>query len=288
MATKPGFWEYCQSAFNARPIGMFVPPNWVGLGVFGILGLVSPGFWLMGLGLELAYLGVLSTNERFQRTVTASQMGESKRQWQGKIDGLIDQLASESQRSYRALELRCRSILEQQAQSALGGAALDAQGEGLGRLLWIYLRLLLTRQSIDRIVREGESSRNESGRLDERIAELQRRLKEESPGEDLKKSLAAQLEILQQRLEKRKEAKEKLAFMDAELARIQEQVELVREQAVLTTQPETVSQRIDQITSTLGGTTQWISEQQKLYGAVEDLMAEPPPLAVGLQSKQSQ
>jgi len=113
--------------------------------------------------------------------------------------------------------------------------------------------------------------------LEERIGALQARLNE-SLSDELKKSLTGQIEILQQRLEKRREAKQKLAFLDAELMRIQEQVELVREQAVLMADPETLSQRIDQITTTLGSTTQWISDQQKIYGAVEDLMAEPPPV----------
>jgi ABC-type transporter Mla subunit MlaD len=81
-------------------------------------------------------------------------------------------------------------------------------------------------------------------------------------------------------MERRREAKEKLAFLDAELTRIQEQVELVREQAVLSTDSETLSQRIDQVTATLGSTAQWISDQQKLYGAVEDLMSEPPALKI--------
>jgi septal ring factor EnvC (AmiA/AmiB activator) len=77
---------------------------------------------------------------------------------------------------------------------------------------------------------------------------------------------------------KRREARDKLAFLESELTRIEEQVELIREQAVLAADPETVSQRIDQITTTLGGTTQWIQEQQKIYGAVEDLLIEPPPM----------
>jgi hypothetical protein len=54
------------------------------------------------------------------------------------------------------------------------------------------------------------------------------------------------------------------------LTRIQEQVELVREQAVLSADAETISQRIDQVTATLGSTSQWVSDQQKIYGAVED------------------
>jgi hypothetical protein len=51
-------------------------------------------------------------------------------------------------------------------------------------------------------------------------------------------------------------------------------VELVREQAVLAEDPQTLSQRIDQVTTTLGSTAQWVNDQQKIYGAVEDLMSE--------------
>ena len=56
---------------------------------------------------------------------------------------------------------------------------------------------------------------------------------------------------------------------------------------VLSTDPEVVSQRIDQVTTTLGGTNQWIRDQQKIYGAMEDLLAEAPPLVVPGQ-KESQ
>ena len=45
MGVRPGFWQYVKAAFNARPIGMFVPPNWIGLAAFGLLGYaVDPGF----------------------------------------------------------------------------------------------------------------------------------------------------------------------------------------------------------------------------------------------------
>jgi len=209
----------------------------------------------------------------------ASQKQRTRQQWQRKIEALIQQLGSEDQQRYRALEERCRSLLEQQYSLQGSGALLPAQGEGLGRLLWVYLRLLITRQAIRRIVRNESGSASEHAGLEERIAQLQVRLKEEM-SEELRKSLAGQIEILQQRLSRRREAGEKLAFLDAELTRIQEQVELVREQAVVSTDPETLSKRIDEVTATLGGTTQWIRDQQKIYGAVEDLMTEPPPLQI--------
>jgi hypothetical protein len=244
----------------------------------------------MGLGLELAYLGTLSTNKRFQRLVNATFDSKTRRQWQARVDQFVAQLGPEGQRRYRALEVRCRSILEQQLRTSVAPQAqgIDEQSQGLGRLLWIYLRLLLTRQAIERILRESGEGQEDLERLQLRAAELQERLKDEHLGEELRRSLTGQLDILQQRMLKRGEARDKLAFLDAELTRIQEQAELVREQAVLSTDPEAVSQRIDQITTTLGGTSEWIKEQQQIYGAVEDLLAEPPSLSVNIPVKQAQ
>ena len=284
---KPTFWDYVRSAFNARPMGMFVPPNWIGLGVFGFLGLLNPGFWIIGLGLELAYLGRLATDSRFQRLVEGERLLGERRRWQERLADLIRELPAEDQQRYRALERRCGNILEQQLRGATLAPALEEQGEGLGKLVWIYLRLLLARESIKKITQESSGSQEDAARMEERIEKLQLQLKQPAISEDLRKSLTAQCEILQQRVEKKREAVEKLAFLDAELTRIQEQVELLREQAVLSTDPEAVSQRIDQITTTLGGTSQWIRDQQKIYGAMEDLLNEPPPLVVS-SSKESQ
>jgi hypothetical protein len=274
---NPGIWDYIGKAFSARPIGMFVPPNWIGLGIFGILGVLNPGFWVIGLGLELGYLGILCTHNRFQRFVAATVQLKTQQQWQTKMDALVRQLNKEDQQRYQNLQTRCRTLLEQQLHLQTPSTAVQAQGEILGKLLWVYLRLLMTRQAITRVIRGPEGTQDETGGLEERIQSLQAQINAPLT-DDLKKSLSGQVEILQQRLEKRREGKQKLEFLDAELMRIQEQVELVREQTVLSEDPEALSQRIDQVTNTLGGTNQWIRDQQKIYGAVEDLMSEPPPL----------
>jgi DNA repair exonuclease SbcCD ATPase subunit len=276
---NPSVWDYVRKAFNARPIGMFVPPNWIGLGVFAFLGLLNPGFWIIGLGLEFGYLWTLGTNKRFQRFVGASQQLQLQKQWLTKINERIRQLDREDQEKYYSLEDRCRKILEQQTRLQEQPPGLQAEEEGLSRLLGVYLRLLVTRQAISRIIGEPNGSKDESAGLEERIASLQPKLNEQL-SDELKKSLTGQIEILQQRLARRREAKEKLAFLDAELMRIQEQVELVREQAVLSADPGALSRRIDEVTATLGGTAQWITDQQRIYGAVEDLMSDPPPLQI--------
>ena len=156
----------------------------------------------------------------------------------------------------------------------------------MGRLLWLYLRLLITRQVIERIVFDSVGGSEKGKRLEDRIRRLEKQLQGKSVGEELRRSLAGQIEILKQRLQKRTEARDKLVFLDAELTRIQEQAELIREQAILSTDPQVVSERIDQITATLDGTSQWIREQQQIYGAAEDLLAEPPPVSVRLAEKQ--
>jgi serine/threonine protein kinase len=77
-AHATGFFDYVTAAFNARPIGMFVAPNWVGLAAFGILGINNPGFWVLGAVLELGYLLTLATNRRFQTTVAAKPLTENQ------------------------------------------------------------------------------------------------------------------------------------------------------------------------------------------------------------------
>jgi hypothetical protein len=282
MRQTRGFFDYVGAAFNARPFGMFVAPNWVGLAGFGLLGLVNPGFWVLGAGVELGYLAVLSTNARFRRLIEAKATSGTDAAWQQKVAKLLAGLDERSRRRYQALAARCRAILDQQTAVGEVTHGLDAQGEGLSRLLWMYLRLLVARDTIERVLTEN------AGSIDRRVADLELQIAEPSVSEDLRRSLSSQLEILRQRQSQHGEAEKKLEFLDAELVRIQEQVELIREQAALSTDPELLSQRIDQIAATLGGTAQWIRDQQQVYGAMEDLVAEPPPLVGPMSSRESQ
>ena len=282
MPQSRGLVDYVRAAFNARPFGMFVAPNWVGVAAFGLLGLVNPGFWLLGAGLELGYLTVLSTNARFQRAIDALSQSGSDRDWQRKISELLQGLGEGDRRRYNALAARCQGVLEQQAQ--IGDVALEAQSAGLGRLLWMYLRLLVARTAIERVI--GDASRSEP--LDRRLQELEAQISSPNISDDLRRSLNSQLDILRQRIAQQADAREKIKFLDAEIVRIQEQVELIREQAALSTDPERLSERIDQIAATLGGTAQWIRDQQQVYGEMEDLLTEPPRLGSSMRIRESQ
>lgn len=277
---KPSFWSYIRAAFNARPAGMFIPPNWGLVGVFGLLGVYEPGFWLIGAGLELAYLFGLASSRRFQNLVNGQYLSEETRQRQAKFFDQVRLLIPPDRERFDALVARSRQILAQQRTLVVDKASLQAQEQGLARLQMIYLRLLLARQAILRVIRDAQTADRDRRGLQERLARLQEQLKDETLNPELRRSLASQMDILQQRLVKQTEARDRLAFVEAELTRVQEQVELIREQAGLTTDPSLVSQKIDQISATLGGTNQWISEQQRIFGAVEDLLEPPVPVVM--------
>jgi len=285
MAAKPGFFNYVTAAFNARPIGMFVAPNWIGLATFGLLGLTNPGFWVLGAGLELGYLLTLATNKRFQQTVSDVPVAASRAEWNQRIQKVLAKLEPEDRRTYDALAARCRSIIDLQLHGASEPPqGIDAQAESLGRLSWMFLRLLLARRTISSVL----GGTHNDADLQRKIAALERQQGQAGLSDELARSLSGQLEILRQRLQQRTDGDRKLAYIEAELERIQQQVELIREQAALSSDPELLSQRIDEITATLGSTGQWIRDQQKIYGAMEDLLTEPPPLAPDARARESQ
>ncbi len=299
---KPRLWDYLKAAFNARPIGMFVPPNWLMLAAFALIGFQEPGLLVVGAGVELAYLSVLATNPRFQRFVAGQQQVSSQRDVQARLQSMFQSLNDNDRRRYQRLATRCQAILEQQFGRSTDAPGYGMQSESLGKLTWMYLRLLVTRQAIYRVVstatgtptvvRMSDYPQTPPGErtedLQRRLVDLQRRLADTTLGDELRHSLEGQCELLQQRVKRRAEAEGKLAYLDAEIQRIEEQVELIREQAVLSTDPETFSHRIDEIGATLSGTADWISEQQRTLGAMDDLISEPPSLTSQTRAKVSQ
>jgi len=261
-----------KEAFSARPWGMWVPPNWVGLAAMGLAGLVEPGLWAVGAGLELGFMLFLSTNGRFQRWVDAKDTFATKKSTQQQVQSLLARLDQSDQNRYRQLEQRCQAMLTEQHD--VPAVDMQAQADGLSRLVYVYLRLLLTRAGILRVLQNGASKS-----IDMRVSEVQRQLADAGTPE-LQKSLTDQLGILGERKKRHAEGRDKLQFIEAELTRIQEQVELIREGMVMTSDPGSLSRRIDTVGETLGATTQWIKQQQELLGHTEELLGDAPPVVL--------
>jgi hypothetical protein len=254
--------RYLWQAFVLRPRGMFVPPNFALIGVFGLLGVLNPGFLLLGAGAELAYLLAVVSNPRFRAAVDRQEAAdpEADRAVIKRVAGL----SAEARRRYTDLAERCQSVLDV-ARADDHPETIAHRAEVLGSLLGLALAMLERKDTLQSLLGEGED-------FGEKLAELDRRL-EGDLSADLRRSLEAQREIVSERAQGRRAASERVEAIDSELARIEQQAELLREQTVLDEDPARVGERIDALTGTLRSTRDWLKEQRKLDGLADT--AEP-------------
>ncbi|MEI8011121.1 MAG: hypothetical protein WCI27_01380 [Candidatus Omnitrophota bacterium] len=275
--------QYVKEAFHAKCFGMFLSPAWLILAVFCFLGgVLNPGFFLIGAGVELAYLFTLVSHPRFQAYVQNKIRGQvllkEKAEWQGRVAKLIRQLDANGHCRFFELRGRCDSILDFYAtQLSLDYQIINQHSQSLNKLIWIFLQLLMTKQAVLKVM-EGSFSSQLQLKFTSDLADLDKQINRPDISEDLKKSLESQREILRLRLQTLKEAKEKLEYIDAELARIEQQVELIKEQAVMSKDSQGIANRIDLVSSSLNQTGEWIKQQEGLLGSLDDLTGSSPEI----------
>lgn len=245
------------AAFFWRPAGRYFAPNLAALLGFAALGLLHPAFWILGAILELLYLGILGTNRRF-RVAVARRLAASSHD---PIERRKASLNEEDLARFMALEARCLSFLPTNAPN-------PALSDALGHLLRAYLELLITRARILALAAESTSVRD----LQSRLRSLHDRLANPELSQELSLSLQSQATLVEQRLANWRAATDKVDLIIAELRRIEDHVELLREQELLQIDPTPASQHIDAVTEALRSTDAWIAEQQALF----DIPAETP------------
>jgi hypothetical protein len=277
---KASFTDYLGEAFRARPFGMLVPPNWIGLGAFGLLGVLNPGFWLIGAGLEAAYLLVLSHHPRFRSVVEGKLLSAEKDRGDKEMEAILKRLDPARRERFFALRTRCEEILDQQ-EIAADSSIREMQAGGLGRLLGIHVRLLITQAAIERVLNESDSDEKALGK---KLRELREELSREGLGSELRRSLEGQVAILQKRQKALEQGEERLAFTESELTRVEQQAALIRDEVRLAAAPEAIGSQIDRVSGELTKTSRWITEQQQLFGA-EDFAEET--LGVAFDTRQT-
>jgi len=256
--------RYLWAAFNARPMGMPIPPNWIALAAIGMLGwALSPGFLLVGLGLELAYLAWLSSNERF-RTLVDARARPAIDPAEGEYQGMLDGLSAQACRRQERLEVRATEILRTLERSPVMAAHVDS----VEQLVWLHLRLLAARQTIARV---ADTARSESDGLRLQQAQLRQRLEREDASVELRRSLEQQLQVIVARQAAHGDAARRIEHVDSELERIDQQVALIHEQALLSTDEESIGTSLDALAASYNEASRWLSGQRDLLGALDTL-----------------
>jgi len=260
--------SYIAAAFNARPFGMPIPPNWFALVAFGLLGvLLSPGFWLIGAGLEGLYLWMLSRHPRFRATVDAEG---GRQNWDSRYGALIATLDNLSRQSQETIEQQAREIVDLLARTG----ATESQISDVRQMAWLHLKLLAARASMVQVIASAD---REKRNLEEQEQRLIERLSKNEINDELRRSLEQQLAVIRSRRAAHADAQQRRELVEAELERLRQQVSLVREQALLATDEHSVATSLDALSASLNEANRWLKDQRELFAGLDDLTDEAPP-----------
>ncbi len=266
MSEQP---SYVTAAFNARPFGMPVPPNWFALAAFGLLGaLVNPGFWLIGAGLEGLYLWTLARHPRFRAVVDATRGDASD--WPARYDALLGRLDVAARRSQETIERQASELTDILTRAGAG----TAQIADVRQMAWLHLKLLAARSAFAQVIADAPRARAE---LDEQATRLTARLARGDADAELRRSLEQQLAVIRSRHAAHADAGKRRELVDAELERLRQQIALVREQALLATDEGSVASTLDAVAASLNEANRWLKDQRELFAGLDDLTDEPPP-----------
>lgn len=262
--------SYLAAAFNARPLGMPVPPNWFAVAAFALLGaLINPGFWLIGAGLEGLYLWALSRNERFRAVVDAAANGSGQSNRDSRYQSMFAPLDADAREVQTAMERQAAEIV--QILSRVG--ANESQIDDVRQMAWLHLKLLAARASLIQVISVASDEQRSMDEQEQRVAA---RLKRDADDE-LRRSLEQQLQVIQSRRAAHADAERRRELVDAELERLRQQISLVREQALLATDEHSVRQSLDALSASLNEANRWLKDQRELFAGLDDLTDEPPP-----------
>jgi hypothetical protein len=172
----------------------------------------------------------------------------------------------------RCLELRTIAAGVRGAAGDQGGSVEEIRTPGLDRLLWLFLRLLLSKAALDRFLQ----SMNEQ-EITSRLADLRKNLATAQTGGDerIVRSLQDSIASGELRLDNYGRAKKNAEFVSVELDRIEGKIQALAEVAVNRQDPDFLSSQVDSAADSMRQTEKAVSELQHLTGLADQL--EDPP-----------
>jgi hypothetical protein len=238
---------------------------------------------LLGAG-ELAYLTLLTSIPKFRNAIDAKLYGEQKGPLQTAtvpaptLASMLTGLQPDARTRFERLHARCREM-RGIAAGVRGATGDQSSGDsmstpGLDRLLWLFLRLLMSKTALDRFLRTMNEQEMTS-KLDGLRKSLENAQK--ASDERVTKSLQDSVAMGELRLDNFQRAKKNAEFVSLELDRIEGKIQALAEMAVNRQDPDFLSSQADSAAESMRQTEKAVSELQHLTGLGEQL-EEPPPI----------
>jgi hypothetical protein len=173
----------------------------------------------------------------------------------------------------RCVEMRAIAAGVRGAAGDRPSSAEEIRTPGLDRLLWLFLRLLLSKAALDRFLQ----TMNEQ-EIASRLSDLRRNLEAAKSGDErIVRSLQDSIASCELRLDNFERAKKNAEFVSVELDRIEGKIQALAEMAVNRQDPDFLSSQVDSAADSMRQTEKAVSELQHLTG-MADQLEEPPPI----------
>ncbi len=236
-------WRYLKAAFWARTeipgLGR-LPFNVIALSGCTVLGFGHPAFWLLGAGLETAYLATLATSDRFRHIIDALDHRVEQIEEADDHQTLVKKLATARRERFARIEERCAKIIQLHRDAQTDDIILDGNREALTKLSHLYLKLLVAQQNLESI-----QAAIVEEQLKRQIESIKAELCAARFRPSLRESKEATLRILEQRLANLDRREQSLEEIDSDLVRVEAQIDLALENAGMRGgQAETISTNI--------------------------------------------
>jgi hypothetical protein len=246
---------------------------------------------------ELAYLAALTSLPRFRAAIDAkvhSAQGTTAPATATTAPSLVVMLAGlpgDARKRFEQLHARCVEMrtLAVGVRGAAGreaGSAEEIATPGLDRLLWLFLRLLMSKNSLDRFL-QTMSSEEVSARLEQLrkdVAAVQQTAAgQPASDERIVRSLQDSIAMAELRLDNYERAKKNAQFVTIELDRMEAKIQALAEMAVNRQDPDLLSSQVDSAAESMRQTEKAVSELQHLTGLADELQDPPPILDADLR-----
>jgi hypothetical protein len=237
---------------------------------------------------ELSYLAGLISIPRFRAAIDATAHHEGRGQTTKSGDGataawsleqMLERLPAAPRRRFEALRARClemRSI----ARGVTGRAgepeksSEEIRTPALNRLLWVFLRLLLSQDALSRFLAATDENEIRS-----QLDSLRTQMAESDKGGDerIVRSLQDSIAVHELRLDNYRKAEGNAGFVAIELDRLEVKIQALTEMAVNRQDPDRLSSQVDFVAESMRQTEKALTELQHITGLTEEL-EEPPAI----------
>jgi hypothetical protein len=281
-----GLVDYLKEAFLFRWNLLFFLGGLAGAAIAPIPDVTIP---LVVAG-ELAYLAGLTSLPRFRAAIDARVHAAQRKTPVAApatpplvvmLAGLPADMRKRFEQLHgRCVEMRHLAVGVRGASGREAGSAEEIRTPGLDRLLWLFLRLLMSKNALDRFLKtmsiEDINTRLEQLRKD--LAGAQ-----QANDERIVRSLQDSIAMAELRLDNYERAKKNAQFVTIELDRMESKIQALAEMAVNRQDPDLISSQVDSAAESMRQTEKAVSELQHLTGMADELQDPPAILDADLR-----